>query len=220
MSFNPEDEFQYCRHCGSKMPIGSPICPNCGRSQSAQQLQVEGEERKGFVTRNMRTIRVSAFLACMGILIAGLLLGTQAPLSIEEARLIIGRIRRTIISGSLAFQIAVNNIMICLTFFLPILGVLFMALASYSTGVGISALTLFAASTTRIEILQTLFLAPSTWIEFVAYSLAASEGMMLLLSIFTRRFREEGKKLAITVLACVTLLIAGAVVETVLITMR
>jgi len=212
--------FQYCRYCGSKILLSSTLCPYCGRGQLTQQPQTlvgERERFRGYIVRNLRAMRVAVFLLCMGVFVAGLLVGSQTSLSTEEAELIIDELRRIITSGSFTLQIAQNNIILCLLFFLPMLGVLLMAFVSYSTGIVISAYALLSTSTTSSEILQSFFLFPTTWLELIAYSLAASEGLLLLLGVLTRRLREEGKNLAKTVLLCVTLLMISAVIESILV---
>lgn len=201
------------------MPLDSTLCPSCGRDQRVQP-QAEAAERprfRSYLVKNLKMIRISAFLLCLGIFSIVLLLGSQTPLSKEEAELIVSEVQGVVASDSLLLQIAWNNIILCLLLFLPVFGVLFMVLVSYGTGTVISAYALLSASTARSEILLVLFSSPSTWLEFAAYSLAASEGMLFLLGIFTRRFREEGKTLAKTVLACILILIVGAVIEAALI---
>ena len=96
-------------------------------------------------------------------------------------------------------------------------GILFMALVSYTTGAVISVYALVSASTTRSEILLSLLLSPSAWLEFAAYSLAASEGILFLLSVFARRSRAEVRSLAKIAILCILIIIVSAVIEAALI---
>ncbi len=214
-----EAKSQYCKHCGNIMPLNATLCPSCGRDQRAQPQTVEQSGFRSYFIKHIKMIRISAFLFCLGIFTLGLFLGSQTPLSEEDAGLILAEMQGILASGGpLSLQIAWNNIVLCLLFFLPVFGVLFMALVSYATGTVISAYALVSASATRSEILLSLFLSPSTWLEFTAYSLAASEGILFLLSVFAKRSRAEGKNLAKAVLSCVAILILSAVIEAALIT--
>lgn len=219
-SKSEEAALQYCKYCGTQMSSNATVCQNCGRSQLTAQSKAEIEEQRrseSYIARNMRTIRVATFLICTGIFIGGLILGSQTPLSADDAEFIRSQVEQIIISGPTALAIAQNNIAICLIFFIPVFGVLFMVFVSYSTGLVISAYSLLSTSVTRLEILQATFLVPSTWLEVIAYSLAASEGTLFLLGVLTRRFKEEGKTLLKTILVCVALLIVGAVIESILV---
>lgn len=220
VSKSEEVALQYCKYCGSRVPLNAVFCPNCGKSQLIAQAEAEPEEKRrseSRIVRNMRTIRVAAFLICIEIYISGFILGSQTTLSLDDAVLIRSQVEQIVVSGPLVLRLAQNNIEICLIFFIPIFGALFMALVSYSTGLVISALSLLSTSVTRLQLLQMAFLFPWTWLEGIAYSLAASEGVLFLLGVLTRRFREEGKTLLKTILVCVALLIVGAVIESVII---
>ena len=58
---------------------------------------------------------------------------------------------------------------------------------------------------------------PVAWIEFAAYSLASSEGIMIIVSLFFRRLRREAKPLLLALVVSISLLVLGGFVEVFLI---
>ena len=90
---------KYCRYCGSEISTDSLLCPYCGRRQEEiQQPQTAIQTGKGFrgwVVKNLRTLRISLFF----IYLANLFLW-------------------------LFMSFAANDISICLLCFLPIFGIL------------------------------------------------------------------------------------------------
>jgi hypothetical protein len=117
---------------------------------------------------------------------------------------------------SLVESIAQNNILLCLVFFVPVFGQIFMVLTSYNTGLVLSA-SAVANSVSRITVLANIFIYPSTWLETGVYALAASESTIFLLSLIKGNYVSEGKRLALTIVACVAILIVSAVIESLLI---
>ena len=92
-----------------------------------------------------------------------------------------------------------------------------MGFVSYNTGLLLSAFAT-TQSITVIDLFLSTLLFPITWMELVAYSLASTQGIMLLYGVYTRRLRDEGKNLIKVVLICLLLLVLGAVIESILIT--
>ena len=92
-----------------------------------------------------------------------------------------------------------------------------MGFVSYNTGLLLSAFAT-TQSITVIDLLLSTLLFPITWMELVAYSLASTQGIMLLFGVFTKRLRDEGKNLIKVVLICLLLLGLGALIESILLT--
>lgn len=213
METKKNQDLKYCRHCGSKVPSDSNYCPFCGFSQQEAIQPLRESERKGYIVKNVGRIRLTLFLISLALFIVGLTLGSQAPLSQGDAESIIQEFRNMIGSNPTTFEIALNNITICMIFFIPVVGTLFMAFVSYNTGMVLSAVTLISPSTSRLDILLTTFIFPWTWMELIAYSLASTQGIMLILGVLTGRFRQEGRRTLISALICLILLGFGAYIE-------
>ena len=173
------------------------------------------------VFRNMETVRIIAFFICMGVFLGGLILGSTSNLTTADASLIVNQVQNQFeqfkSAVQLALRIAENNVEICLIFFIPVFGTFFMATVGYNTGIVFSASAIISHSATSLQLLGFTALLPFFWLEVIAYSLAASEGILFLFGVLTRRFKEESKNLLKTILVCVALLVVGAIVESILI---
>ncbi len=111
-----------------------------------------------------------------------------------------------------ATSIAYHNITLALLFFVPALGSAFMTFVSYSTGMVLSAISI-----TRQISVSTIFfrllLIPFFWLEVISYSLASTQGIMLLLGCLSKNCRREGRNLLIVIGVCILLLVIAAVEE-------
>ncbi len=211
----------YCRYCVSSIPIDSNFCPTCEMEQKRvpQSLPTTRPE-KGFkevLLKNRSRIRLTFFFISLGIFIFGLFIGSQGQFSKEEATIILKEFEDVLATDVSALFIAQNNISLCMLFFIPIFGTSFMGFVSYNTGLLLSAFAT-TQSITVIDLFLSTLLFPITWMELVAYSLASTQGIMLLYGVYTRRLRDEGKNLIKVVLICLLLLVLGAVIESILIT--
>ena len=89
-----------------------------------------------------------------------------------------------------------------------------MTFVGYNTGVVLSALSLLSPqSGNAVALALTLFLFPWTWMEFAAYSLASSAGLMVIISAIGRRLRMEARRFLIALAIATFLLIVGAIIE-------
>jgi len=175
---------------------------------------------KGFkevLLKNRGRIRLTLFFISLGIFIFGLFIGSQGQFSNEEATIVLKEFEDVLATDVSALFIAQNNISLCMLFFIPIFGTSFMGFVSYNTGLLLSAFAT-TQSITVIDLFLSTLLFPITWMELVAYSLASTQGIMLLYGVYTRRLRDEGKNLIKVVLICLLLLVLGAVIESILIT--
>ena len=214
-------ESMYCQYCVSNIPIDSNFCPTCGMEQKRvpKFLSTTRQEKgfKEFLLKNRDLIRLTLFFISLGIFIFGLLIGTQTQFSNEEATIILQEFEDIFDTDVSALFIAQNNIALCMLFFIPIFGTPFMGFVSYNTGLLLSAFAT-TQSITVIDLFLSTLLFPITWMELIAYSLASTQGIMLLYGVYTRRLRDEGKNLIKVSLICLLLLGLGAVIESILIT--
>jgi hypothetical protein len=119
-----------------------------------------------------------------------------------------------------------NNLFICLLMFVPVFGWIFGFIALYNTGVVIAAqsMTPAAQGVSPLVLFFTLFLFPFTWLEFISYSVGLAEGFWLMLRGIQRlintipSFRRELRNLSVLMTIVTLMLLAGAVIETALIT--
>lgn len=215
METRKNQEFKYCRHCGSRIPFEANYCPSCGLSQQEVIQPPRESGIKRYIVKNAVKIRLILFLASLALFIVGFILGSQASLSRGDAESIIQQLQNEVGPNPTAYEIFSNNITICMFFFIPFVGILFMALISYNTGMVISAAALLSSSTSRLSILLATFLFPWTWMELLSYSLASAQGIMFILGVSTGRFRNEVKWTLISALICLILLGLGAYIEAV-----
>jgi len=117
-----------------------------------------------------------------------------------------------------------NNFEICLFMFIPVVGVVLGSIALFNTGSFIQAeiATQNAANGTHFPPLLAfllLFIFPFTWLEFIAYSTAFSESFWIIRRGVQGELPRELLNLLKLVLITAVLLLAGAVIEAVLITL-
>jgi hypothetical protein len=140
-----------------------------------------------------------------------------APLSAEDAAEINQELNKTqeLIKSADFFRgttmIFGNNFVLCLIFFIPILGFIFGFSVLYTTGV------IIAAESASIGVhplvgLFSLFIFPFTWLEFLAYSMAFSQSIWLMYRTIKHAWKKELINTSIIISICaVTLLVAAAI---------
>jgi hypothetical protein len=114
--------------------------------------------------------------------------------------------------------IFLNNFEICLIMFIPILGLVFGAITLFNTGSVLAAETITdnagrAMQVPALLVFAALFLFPFTWLEFISYSTALSEGFWLIRRGSQGELRREVKNLGKLILFTAVLLVAGAFIE-------
>ena len=213
----PEGRRKYCKMCGSSISYDAVYCPNCGAVQEAQATAHVAASPRGGVAEavaKMRHIRLTLFLISLAILIFTFILGSSAHLSPQDAQAIVSDYQSTIGAHPTAIEIFGNNVSLCLLFYIPVFGTAFMALVGYSTGVFFAALPIVnPSSPSSLTLAFTTLILPWTWMEFTAYSLASSAGLMIIVSAIRRTLRKDVRKLLITLAVSVALLAIGAVLE-------
>jgi hypothetical protein len=120
--------------------------------------------------------------------------------------------------------IFLNNVLIALLEFVPILGPAFAVYASYSTGLTLAAEAQTNASyqqlhVTGLDLFFFLLITPIYWLEFFCYSLAVEESVALVVSFRNRDLLTlEWKWLLASVVAVVAVLLVSARLEVLFIT--
>jgi hypothetical protein len=115
-------------------------------------------------------------------------------------------------------SIFLHNLLISLLEIVPLLGTMFLFLSGFVSGLSVSAISLVQGGNSLNVLWVLLNNFPHSWLEFFAYTLAASEGTMIflmLIAVGTKLlFRRELRILGLTFLVCNGLLAAGSVFET------
>ena len=166
------------------------------------------------------------------------IVGSVTPLSQQDATTISQNLNNTIQqhreSDTLTQYIFLNNFSICLLMFVPIAGAGLGFLILFNTGLALSAI----ASTQGYPVwvaLGSLIVTPVFWLEFTAYSIAMASSVLLFVRLIRLRLKVEAdgkiswigfsalknelKRMGISIASCAGLLIVGAIVEVLIISL-
>jgi len=180
---------------------------------------------KGASPRGRRIIIIVAFfLFAILVTVVGILVPMSSQ-QIASENNELNSTQQNIQSMDLAHRTAAifqNNFEICLLMFVPFLGIFIGTFALFNTGSVLQAqtITLNASNGTHIPpvlVLAFLFVFPFTWLEFISYSTALSEGFWLIRRGLQGELKREIKNLAKLILITAALLAAGALIEAALI---
>jgi hypothetical protein len=164
--------------------------------------------------------RIYSILLVFLVAVLALLIGTLTTLSNSQAQYISSTLNQTLnenrANNTLIQHIFINNFVICLLMFIPLVGAGLGLYILYNTGVALNAIASIQGYPVYMGILN-LVATPIFWIEFAAYAIAMAESIWLFRRLLQGRWGEL-KWTAISIGVCALLLIVGAVVETWLIT--
>ena len=174
------------------------------------------------IRKRFYSIAIVFAVALIAMAIGGLI-----PLSEQDAITISQNLNSTLqehkASNTLTQYIFLNNFLISLLMFVPVIGAALGLIILFDTGLALSAI----ASTQGFPVwvgLGSLIVTPVFWLEFAAYSVAMAESIWLFTwlyrSIVQWRFAgliRELKWAGIFIGACAGLLILGALVEVLII---
>ncbi|MCS7115532.1 MAG: stage II sporulation protein M [Nitrososphaerota archaeon] len=140
--------------------------------------------------------------------------GTLTPLSAEEAAKRSEDLKqiRDLASDAGVTFIFGNNFMLCLSFFIPILGIIFGCYVLYNTGLMIAAESMGLGMSPLLSFLL-LLIFPFAWLEFLAYSAAFAQSVWLTWRIIRHKARMELVNTCIMITICAVILLAAAFVE-------
>jgi len=144
--------------------------------------------------------------------------GVSAPLSREEASKMneeFKEVQDYVLTADMFRGVTLifgNNFVLCLSFFAPVVGVLFGFYVLYSTGVIIAAQSIVEGVNPYMAF-TLLFIMPFAWLEFSAYSIAFAENVWLTWQIIKRDWRRELVNACVMVSLCALVLLAAAFIE-------
>jgi heme/copper-type cytochrome/quinol oxidase subunit 2 len=164
------------------------------------------------ILKHLLWIRLGAFAACTLIFIIFFYMGSQTAISREASIRLLDELRAVIGPDPTIMTIITNNVMISLLLLIPAIGVFFLAFVSHNSGVVLAAISQIEGFN-PMDVFIASLLWPWSWFEIIAYGLAASQGVMLLIALLTRRFNQELRTLVIVGVISIALLSVGAVIE-------
>jgi len=145
-----------------------------------------------------------------------MIIGSSVPLNYDTAVTLHHNLQQnlnqSIVDHNLPQDIYINNLLLCLVMFIPLLGAGSGLLILYNTGVGLNAICIVQNQNTFLGVLD-LMASPVFWLEFVAYSIAIAQSIWLFRRILQGRW-DELRWTAVAIVVCVVLLAVGAIVET------
>jgi len=169
-----------------------------------------------------RRIIIIAMFFLFAILVT--IVGVLAPLSSQQIANENNELNKTqqeVLNMDFAHRTAaifLNNFEICLLMFVPIFGVVFGSIVLFNTGSVLAAETITNnPNLPPILVFAVLFVFPFTWLEFISYSTALSESFWLIRRGLQGEWKREIKNLGKLVLITAVLLVAGAMIESLLI---
>jgi hypothetical protein len=175
--------------------------------------------------------RIYSVIFMLVLAIATTLIGTLIPISDEYARLINDTLNQTVTNntanGTLIQYIFLNNFLLCLAMFIPLVGALFGLFIMLNTGIALGASLRLQSATAAsaavpnisltIAILGLIGIGLTFLLEYVSYSIGISESIWLFRRLTQRRWREL-KNTAILIGIVAVFLIVASLVETWVIT--
>ena len=192
------------------------LCPNCGAPIRVVYRRAEAEE--------IRPISGLKRLLLFSVVLLLCLIVTSAALSnvnVTEAKTIVKDFNEMeeIIKKVGVRLIFGNNLMYCLIMFIPFIGPISGFYVLYSTGKVLAAIGRTVGANPLI-LFMSIMIFPHAWLEYVSYSLAITESILLSIYIVKYRFRgirAEAVNTAKYIAICSILLLIGAVIEMALI---
>jgi hypothetical protein len=167
------------------------------------------------IVARRHAIRVTLLFVNLILFVVFISVGSLTPVSQTVAQEIYNSIVSIPVNPGSIF---LHNLTICLIEIIPLLGFFFYFLSAFASGISISAISLIQGTSSVNDLWLLLNYYPHTWLEFSAYTLAASESIMVILMLIAAAtkpaFRRELKIVGLTILACAGLLSIGSVFET------
>jgi hypothetical protein len=171
--------------------------------------------------------RIYSTIFMLVLAVAVTLLGTIVPISDQYAKQINDSLNQTVTTnrtnGTLVQSIFLNNFLLCLGMFIPLVGSIFGLFEMLITGIALEAelrvQSASAASATVTHISATtaiiglVFIGLTFLLEYVSYSIGIAESVWLFRRLTQRRWGEL-KNTGILIGIVAALLITAAIVET------
>lgn len=157
--------------------------------------------------------RLPAAAIFMVILIALLAVGAYTPMSRVEAQAVVSQFNEMLprlITNPVG--IFLNNFLASLLMMIPAVGMALAAFIVYNTGLVIGAYSIVHDMPVALSLVIPFFTVYG-FIEMLAYGFAVSQSFFLISSVFKKRFKNELHLVPPSVIAVVSLLLLGALVE-------
>jgi len=145
-----------------------------------------------------------------------LYIASITPLSADEMTSLMEEAERILRGKYTIMDIFLNNFIISLIMFIPLVGPFIGGYAIYVTGRLIGALSV-STGIPSILLISTTIITLYGLIEFLAYGAAFTESIVFTYSIFKKKSRLESKWLIISIAAVAILLFIAATIEYMLI---
>jgi hypothetical protein len=150
----------------------------------------------------------AAFLA----MVLAFYVGATTQMSNSEA-LAFEQLWEEILSGiNSPMSIFLNNCGIALVMLVPILGAPFAMYVGYSSGLVIAALSQ-TKNVDPVTLLTLTVLNPIGAMEFIAYAISITQGLLIVYAIYRKHLRDEVRNAAITILVVSAILLVEAFLE-------
>ncbi len=211
-----------CRRCGFEIPDDEDarFCPNCGApiaSPALKKIEFKSEISEIKITFSKRVIVMMIFYL---ISFLSTLAGSISDIDSVEARSLVREIeelRNLILKTPEIGTVTIfgNNMIHCLSMFIPVFGLIRGLYVLYLTGRALAALGLVYNSN-PVNLVVTTFIFPHALMEYLAYSIALSEGFWLIYVIVkggVESFKHELNNTAKAISISNIVLFLAAVVE-------
>jgi len=131
-------------------------------------------------------IRIITFFIFLGLFSLSFQIGAMYEVSDEEANAFVQEFLSNTedIDG---IGIFVNNLTAALPMFVPGFGVAWGAYTAWSTGFGFAAILTMAPGLADIVPLSILYMSPFGFMELIAYSIAMSQSVYIIIALIKRR---------------------------------
>jgi uncharacterized membrane protein SpoIIM required for sporulation len=174
-----------------------------------------------------RQKRIYSFLFILALIILVSVIGALVPTSPRESKDITNSVNQTVIdnkaSGTLAASIFINNFLLCLLMFIPLVGSVIGFVLLFNTGYVIGAELRYEASTANVgtaaasiqpstALLILVFALLTFACEYFSYAIGTSESIWLFRRLQQGRWREL-KNTGLLIGLVAVLLTIGALVE-------
>jgi uncharacterized membrane protein SpoIIM required for sporulation len=215
----PAENIKYCYKCGAICAADANFCFACGASFKA--ALPAGFPLKPFSKSNLlsvfrgRWLQLATLAFFLELVVFFLI--TVSPMSSSQAQTLATQGNQLVSSVrqepyiNTIFEIFTNNFRIASIELVPVLGWLIFGSSTYLTARIIEAFAL--ANPPPLPgpaVMFSLLLLPHSWIELPAYAVATMQSILLVYSIFKRRFKFElARTLFVWLLLAVELFIAA-----------
>ncbi|MEM2099054.1 MAG: stage II sporulation protein M [Candidatus Bathyarchaeia archaeon] len=176
-----------------------------------------------WINASPRRKRIISIIVVFVVLLVITIAGSLTPIDAQEAKRLTDNLNQTINalkeSDALMQYIFGNNLLICILMVIPVIGPIIGCYALFNTGGVIGAIAAVEGYPPAFAF-AALFVTPVAWLEYMAYSASISESAWLFRRVLQGKFRHELKNACIFITLCTALLLIGAVIETVMLSVK